>query len=111
MSEAKHPQGELHTAGIFNPGTPRATQWIWSGHGSGEQSGEVVAKDVKPANAARIILAWNCHDELVAALESVEWNGLGEFRSCPSCFGWKPNGHKPNCKLAVAICKAKGVVE
>ena len=108
MSEAKHTQGELHTAGIFNPGTPRATQWIWSGHGSGEQSGEVVAKDVKPANAARIILAWNCHDELVAALESVEWVGRA-FHICPSCHSLKAQGHTDGCKLAAAIRKAKGV--
>ena len=46
--------------------------------------------------------------DMLDVLESVEWNGLGEFRSCPSCFGWKPNGHKPNCKLAAAIRKAKG---
>ena len=74
-----------------------------TGHGAG---------DMSPEDAAFIVRAVNAHDELVAALETVEWlewiprDGLGAA-FCPFCHAWKIEGHAPDCHLAAALAKAK----
>jgi len=103
MSDAKHNPGPWEVTG-----TDRNDQQTVSSRG---RLIAVVCHECLRANLpsmeanARLISA---APDMLDVLESVEWNGLGEFRSCPSCFGWKPNGHKPNCKIAAAIRKAKG---
>ena len=65
------------------------------------------------ANAAFIVRAVNCHEELVAALVAVEWKGpTGSGRrlgSCSMCYGNQADGHAPDCQLAAALAKAKEV--
>ena len=60
------------------------------------------------ANAAFIVLAVNCHADLVAALEAVEWVYDSEIDGlfCPTCALPKPT-HTRGCQLAAALAKAK----
>ena len=52
-------------------------------------------------------------DELVAALEAVEWYrtsakwGTKTTDVCPSCGETVIEGHAPDCQLAAALAKAK----
>ena len=58
-----------HTAGTANPNTdPR--QGVWGPTPPGAQSGEWIAKDIRPANAEFIVRACNAHDDLLDALRS-----------------------------------------
>lgn len=59
--------GPWGTGGTFIPGTPRASTWIWGPARPGDQSGEVVAKDVRLANARLIAAA----PELLAELAAI----------------------------------------
>ena len=66
QSETKHTPGELYAAEDFN-GRPVV---------KGDGSVSIAACYHPPvgdgkANAARIALTWNCHDELVAACQAV----------------------------------------
>ena len=65
---------------------------------------------VKPEWAAFIKRAANCHAELVAALEAVQWQqqdfGSESFR-CPVCYGQGGVGHYPDCLIGNALAKAK----
>jgi len=54
--------------GTFNPGTDNEFVNIWGPTPAGMQSGDTVAKTVRPADAERIIAAVNAFDDLVAAL-------------------------------------------
>lgn len=50
MNEVKHTPGPWHTGGTaFLREGPRMN--VWSRTAKGDQSGEILAKDVKPANA------------------------------------------------------------
>lgn len=69
MSETKHTPGELHVSAfeILSGGSTRMLMGDdnFSIAYVGERS-----ETENVANAARIALTWNCHDELVAALRS-----------------------------------------
>jgi hypothetical protein len=55
-----------------------------------------------------IVCAVNCHADLVAALEAVEWVYDSEIDGlfCPTCALPKPT-HTRGCQLAAALAKAK----
>lgn len=74
MSE--HTPEPWSTGGIFNPDSDRPTQNIWGPRGN-NQSGVLIAKDATIADAKRIVLAVNCHDELLAACKAA-LNNLNE---------------------------------
>lgn len=64
MTQAKHTAGELRSRGhkIYLDGE---TNIFAETHRKGLEFGQITAD----ANAARIVLTWNAHDDLVKALE------------------------------------------
>jgi len=63
--------------------------------------GEAIVEEVAPL-----------FDELVAALEAVEWQGnanieTSNFAVCPWCRHYRSAGHDPTCQLAASLAKAK----
>lgn len=65
--------------------------------------------EVGAKRAADIIRAVNAHDDLVAALRSVEWGALDASHtrwSCPSCCLPKEEGHSLKCVLNAALSRA-----
>ena len=66
---ANHTETPWHIAGTSNPSTnPRES--LWGPIPLGAQSGEWIAKDIRPANAAFIVRAVNCHEELIRLLQT-----------------------------------------
>lgn len=57
--------------GTFMPGTSGESVNIWGAPAPGDQSGWIVASNLAPENARRIVLAVNCHDDLLAALRNL----------------------------------------
>ncbi len=68
----KHTPGPWHTGGTFMPGTPDATQNIWSKAPPGCQSGDQVAQHVRPADARLIARAPDMYAALEECLEYFE---------------------------------------
>ena len=101
MANDKHTPGELHTGGTFNPGTDNERQWLWSLPAPGCQSGEVIAKDMTPANAERLAHCWNMHDALLAACEDALATGERDMQHILD------NGRLRDV-LRAAIAKARG---
>ena len=66
--------------------------------------------DEQWANAEFIVLAWNAHDDLLAACKRTEWVPMDELAAhrCPTCMNPKKNGHRHDCKMKQAIAKAEG---
>ena len=70
------------------------------------------ANEQDATDAARAV---NAHADLVAALEAVEWvedtyasdQVAEQALMCASCSGWKPEGHAPDCQLALALAKGR----
>ena len=63
--------------------------------------------------AAFIVRAVDCHEELVKALELIQF-GFNHSR-CPACAGWNvgphgetDNAHTADCPVATALAKATG---
>lgn len=64
--------------------------------------------------ARRAVTAVNAHEDLLAALRSVEW--AGPDSTCPACGGYLRHGHREGCGcghkdvcvVAAAIAKAEG---
>ncbi len=81
-----------------------------------DEFGEVVDADGgTPPESAELVeavaRALNCHDDLLAALKSIQFG----WRRCPACVGWNvgPYGetdevHTATCPVAAAIAKAEG---
>lgn len=63
-----HTPTPWNTAGVSNPDSDQRMS-VWGPISEGKQSGEWVAKDIRPANAAFIVRAVNAHEALVEALE------------------------------------------
>jgi hypothetical protein len=51
--QTKHTPEPWITGGVFNPDSPNATMNIWSEPPEGKQSGVIIAKDMKVADARR----------------------------------------------------------
>ena len=91
-----HTPGPWATAGISNPQTnPRMS--VWGPKAPDAQSGEWIAKDIRPANAEFIVRACNSFDALVEAAKHavMEWRLHGQLTD--SCR-----------KLDAAVAKAEG---
>ena len=75
------------------------------------EGARVIAEVAFPDDATSIALdhnAVNAHAALLSVLEAVEWVDAGLNWYCPSCRGWKREGHAPDCQLAAALRDAKG---
>ena len=104
QSETKHTRGELRLN--KRQDEPAPTQLL-----GGEFGDDIVADcslfitgrnyDEAAANAARIALTWNCHDELVAALRDMQqhWHHMIGLTS-PKTF------HDLNARAEAALAKA-----
>ena len=77
-TETKHTPGQLRAVGsdpdtdiapviVDRDGNPVAEVPIYSDNRNGHSQGTALAV----ANAERLALAWNCHDELLAACEAL----------------------------------------
>ncbi len=62
------------------------------------------------ADAELIVRAVNSHDDLVAALEAVEWSRDAILDICPDCGWFAMDGHADYCQLDAALKMAKGNV-
>jgi len=73
-----------------------------------DKHGWLQARDFCHKCVADYLRAVNCHEELVAALEAVEWVYDSEIDGlfCPTCALPKPT-HTRGCQLAAALAKAK----
>jgi hypothetical protein len=77
--------GPWHTGGIFNPNSDDPRVWIWTPVPAGAQSGEVVAKDVRPRDAQLICAA----SELLSLLREAENLAvLGDIEEDTEALGW-----------------------
>ena len=109
-----HTPGPWATAGISNPQTnPRMS--VWGPKAPDAQSGEWIAKDIRPANAEFIVRACNAHDDLVAALKDVlaqfETGAFVRNTDSDGCSDWALKAAGPLRALAVAqkaVAKAEG---
>lgn len=63
------------TGGTFNPNSLAETVWIWGPTPPGQQSGDVVAKHIRPEDADLIVRAVNAHEDLVALLRWMDAKG------------------------------------
>jgi hypothetical protein len=90
QSETKHTPGELSASGRFISAVGSIDTWHGPVHGTiivcepTEQTDgdgrNWTAGGSPEANAARIVLTWNCHDELVGALQAARAFIAGEYR-------------------------------
>ena len=78
--------------------------WILGGVLSGK-----VAEVTFPEDRPLVVRAVNCHADLVAALEAVEWvyDGAHNNKFCPTCAYEITHGHAKDCQLAAALAKAR----
>jgi len=89
---------------------PNDDYWILGGAAGGKV---VVAEVTFPEDRPLVVRAVNAYDELVAALEVVEWAVQPNVRwppgeaVCSVCWQRKQDGHKPDCQLSLALAKAK----
>lgn len=106
-----HTPGPWTTAGVTNPQTnPRMSVWgprqgVWGPRQPGSESGEWIAKDIRPANAEFIVRACNAYEEL---LEAVRW-----VEAFLQTVDWTDNTSEQNAAdirvaLEAAIAKAEG---
>ncbi len=72
---SKHTPGPWHCAGIFNPDSPSATQWIWGPTEKGNSSGTVIARDVALRDVPLIAAAPELLEACKLALPYI--NGIG----------------------------------
>ena len=122
MSKVKHIPWQI--AGVISgymagyPAVRRVYRIRYEGYG-----GYPIADVPDAEHAELIVRAVNAHDDLLQALEVLQWShghyddGDSEepfLRTCPSCAGpdrpdyMGPAGHFPDCQLAKALAKGKG---
>jgi hypothetical protein len=106
--------GPWNTGGLsFTSEGPR--QSIWGPTPGEAQSGEWIAKDVRPANASRIVLCCNGFDivkELIEVLRAVEFIDMGNvYPSCPWCGGSGSGIHEANCKRQDILLKSEALIK
>src|SRR5712671_3511890 len=77
-SQGKFTPGPWHLGGTFMPDSKDPRQCVWSSTPFGQQSGEIICKDVTPANARLIAAA---PDLLAALRDLVEHPYDGEGRN------------------------------
>jgi len=65
------------------------------------RSGPNMPDDEAEANGFNLAHVANCHADLVAALEAVQWS-----LRCPLCYGQGGLGHYPDCLIGNALAKA-----
>lgn len=96
MSAPKHTPGPWSVGGTFNPNSAEPYHYIWSEPAPGMQSGRIVAKEVRPADARLITAA----PEMLALLRVRHAAGHGgacaairadhRRKPLPACdCGWK----------------------
>ena len=97
-----------HTNTLPWQADPNDDYWILGGVTGGK-----VAEVTFPEDRPLVVRAVNCHTDLVAALETVEWRQrptilwLSEEYLCSICWQRKQDGHTPDCPLAATLAKAK----
>lgn len=84
--------------GTFMPGTSGESVNIWGPPAPGDQSGWIVASNLAPENARRIVLAVNCHDDFLAALRDCR-NAM--YADNPA-DGWKEIIERADAAIAKA---------
>lgn len=102
MIETKHTPGTLEVNTLA--GTPYREVFCGDILIADTGCGPMVTTDEIEANAARIVLTWNLHDELLAALKDIDAAHSGTPKSC---------GHDYECVCVMdnarqAISKAEG---
>jgi hypothetical protein len=94
-SESKHEPGPWILGGCS--GRMITTQTGYTGDG--------FIADVDTLANARLIAA---APDMLDVLTAIEWRDCSCGPECPQCFNFQKVGHRPECKLAAALRKARG---
>ncbi len=108
VGRSQQDEGEPDTFDGTIWAAPTAQDWRDQAGGGPDPDVTVIAVGIRyEEDAARLVLAWNCHDELLAACEFL----MDEFRA----FEANPNSLDPVRLLSIihtivrpAVAKAKG---
>ena len=96
---AEHTKGELRAEGIYLTKDGRTFARMHTGPGPSYSAGVE-----EKANAARLALCWNCHDDLVAALDQLLHETVEAGFATAEDYGWP----KSIADARAALAKARG---